>query len=328
MFETVARRTTGSPPAPTDSGRMLCIPAGRLQMGSDRHYVEEEPVRMVDVAAFCLDEAPVTNARFARFVAATGYVTVAERVPCAQAYPDADPAFLTAGSLVFSPRAAAVGAAGPLDGWSYVAGAQWRHPWGAGSTLQGLEDHPVVHVAAEDADAFCRWAGKRLPTEAEWEWAARGGLVGKAYAWGDELAPGGRMLANYWQGEFPVQNLCLDGYERTSPVGAFAPNGYGLLDMIGNVWEWTAESRNARASQCCGPRAGRAQPAGTPAQRVLKGGSYLCAENYCGRYRPAARYLQNVESATCHIGFRCASDHGVDARPFHPSVDQEHRRQP
>jgi formylglycine-generating enzyme required for sulfatase activity len=299
---------------------MAVIPAATFWMGSDDHYPEEAPRRRVAVDAFEIDWAPVTNAAFARFVAATGYVTFAERAPDPGAYPEADPSLLTPGSAVFTPPDHPVPARDPFSWWSYVPGADWRHPYGPESSLDGFADHPVVHVAFEDAAAYARWAAKRLPTEAEWECAARGGLEGAAYAWGDELAPGGRMLANYWQGRFPHENLEIDGYARTSPVGAFPANDFGLLDMIGNVWEWTqdwyalAEQKNERP--CCVPKNPRggseaasreaSDPGRNFGRKVLKGGSHLCAESYCRRYRPAARYPQTIDSTTSHIGFRCA----------------------
>jgi len=305
---------------------MVRVPGGEFTMGSGRHYPEEAPAHRVAVDGFSIDVHPVTNAEFAGFVAATGHVTLAERAPAAADYPDADPALLVPASAVFTPPAHPVPLTDPYRWWSPVPGADWRHPHGPGSSLAGLADHPVVHVAYPDAAAYAGWAGKALPTEAEWEYAARGGTDGTEYAWGDELAPNGRHLANVWQGEFPVEDLAADGYRGTSPVGAFDPNGYGLSDMIGNVWEWTAdwwaEQRRLapRAASCCGPPAPRVNPGGgsrpmsvDPAQpvaarqprKVMKGGSYLCAPNYCRRYRPAARLPQPVDTATCHLGFRC-----------------------
>jgi len=261
-----------------------------------------------------MDAHPVTAAEFRRFVEATGWTTVAERRPEPADYPDADPSLLVPGSLVFRKPTHRVAPRDPRQWWAYVPGACWRSPEGAGSTLDGRDDHPVTHIAWEDAEAYARWAGAGLPTEAEWEFAARGGLGGARFTWGDEFAPGGRLMANTWQGEFPWQNLAADGFEGTSPVGAFPPNGYGLYDMAGNVWEWTADyftphqaADHARGKPCCVPRNPRAAapaPAAIPS-RVLKGGSHLCAPNYCLRYRPAARSAQAVDSAACHIGFRC-----------------------
>jgi formylglycine-generating enzyme required for sulfatase activity len=281
---------------------MAPIPAGSFLMGSEEFYPEEGPVRRVDVDAFAIDARPVTVAEFRRFVKATGYVTVAERPLDPAAYPDAAPEALVPGALVFAR------AAGPVDlhdyrqWWSYVPGASWKRPEGAGSDTYTRARHPVTQVAFADAEAYATWAGKALPTEAEWEYAARGGLEGAAYAWGDEAFPRGRAMANTWQGEFPWQNLRLDGYEGTSPVASYPPNGYGLFDMTGNVWEWTCDPFAAvvAPSPCCAP-----DPGGEIPRRVIKGGSHLCAPNYCLRYRPAARQGEAVDTSTAHIGFRC-----------------------
>jgi len=290
-------------------------------MGSDRFYPEEAPVRTVRVSDFWIDETPVTNRAFARFVDATGYKTFAEIAPCLDDYPGMHPDMAQAGSLLFQRTQGPVDLQDFTQWWQFSFGTDWRHPHGPQSDLDGLEDHPVVHVAYADAKAYARWAGKTLPTEAEWEYAARGGLEHADYAWGDELAPNGAMLANYWQGAFPFSNLLEDGYERTSPVRSYAANGFGLFDMIGNVWEWTADwyaqpkvERKARGSCCIpnDPRGGTARgsldkiaPGAPIGRKVLKGGSHLCAPNYCQRYRPAARYPQTVDSSTSHIGFRC-----------------------
>jgi formylglycine-generating enzyme required for sulfatase activity len=228
---------------------------------------------------------------------------------------------LRAGSSLFVRPSRPTPPTDPFAWWSFSFGTDWRHPWGPDSMIAGLEDHPVVHVAHADAEAFAAWAGKRLPTEAEWEFAARGGLDRAAYAWGDDLAPGGAMLANYWQGDFPHQNSLADGFERTSPVGSYPPNGHGLFDMIGNVWEWTADwyadrpGATTAAKPCCVPRNPRGggenasrdphDPGHAFGRKVLKGGSHLCADNYCRRYRPAARYPQTIDTSTSHIGFRC-----------------------
>lgn len=295
-------------------------------MGSARHYPEEAPARAVRIDPFWIDETPVTNAQFARFVAETGHVTLAELPPDPRDYPGMDPAMARAGSLVFARTAGPVDLGDPSAWWDFRFDANWRRPLGPESSIDGLEDHPVVHVAYADALAYADWAGKALPTEAEWEYAARGGLDGADYAWGDELAPGGAMMANYWQGLFPFANQLLDGYERTSPVRAFPANGHGLWDMIGNVWEWTADWYAAPALKgkargkpgCCdlprNPRGARERESYDPAspesrigRKVLKGGSHLCAANYCQRYRPAARHPQPIDSATSHIGFRCVS---------------------
>ncbi|WP_373044442.1 formylglycine-generating enzyme family protein [Vulgatibacter sp.] len=309
-----------SPPGPPPSPDMVWIPGGTFAMGSERHYPEEAPVHRVTVDGFWIDRAPVTNAAFARFVQATGHVTFAQLPPDPRDYPGALPEMLFAGSLVFVKPPGPVDLRDITNWWRFERGADWQHPWGEGSTIEGLMDHPVVHVAYADAEAYARWAGKDLPTEAEWEYAARGGLEGAAYAWGDELAPGGRPMANHWQGLFPWQNTMEDGYERTSPVGAFPPNGYGLVDMIGNVWEWTSDWYRPRhpdekQKACCiprNPRGGAEQESCDPAmpairipRKVLKGGSHLCAPNYCRRYRPAARYPEPVDTSTSHVGFRC-----------------------
>ncbi len=298
---------------------MVPIPASAFWMGSDHHYPEEAPARPVAVDTFLIDRAPVTNAEFARFVDDTGHLTLAERVPDPSDYPDADPDLMEPGSAVFTPPDRPIAAVDPFLWWSYVAGASWRRPLGPGRDIAGIEDHPVVHVAFEDAFAYATWAGKRLPTEAEWECAARGGLDRAAYAWGEELEPSGRVLANYWRGRFPYETLKARGGFRTSPVGAFPANGFGLYDMIGNVWEWTQDwygRPEPATSPCCAPRNPRggseaasrdpSDPGRNFGRKVLKGGSHLCAESYCRRYRPAARYPQTIDTSTSHIGFRCA----------------------
>jgi formylglycine-generating enzyme len=297
---------------------MCFIPGATFRMGSDRHYPEEAPAHDVAVDGFWMDRYTVTNREFERFVRATGYVTLAERPADPKLYPGAQPELLVPSSVVFVKPAGRVDLRNHYNWWTYVAGADWRHPHGAQSSLQGLWDHPVVHVAFEDAAAYAAWAGKELPTEAEWELAARGGLDGAEFVWGEELAPNDQWQANTWQGEFPWQNRNEDGYEGTAPVGSFPPNGYGLHEMAGNVWEWTTDwyrsSHEAGASACCAPsnpRGGKLEESFDPAQpikiprRVMKGGSYLCAPNYCRRYRPAARMAQPIDTSTCHLGFRC-----------------------
>ena len=295
------------------------LPGGRFRMGADAAYPEEAPSRVVAVDPFWIDVTPVTNAQFARFVEATGYVTLAERPPNPNDYPGIRPELIQPGSLLFVQPAGPVPLHDPSAWWAFRLGADWRHPGGPDSGLGGLMDHPVVHVAYADAEAYAAWAGASLPTEAEWEYAARGGLEGRAYAWGDELEPGGRVLANYWQGRFPWENLAADGYARTSPVGSFPPNGHGLQDMIGNVWEWTqdwfAAPGPSGSQPCCvpqNPRGGQEADSFDPCmpeirigRKVLKGGSHLCAPNYCRRYRPAARYAQPIDTSTSHVGFRC-----------------------
>ncbi len=304
--------------APVALTPMVDIPAGRFRMGADDGYPEEAPAHLVDVDAFRIDIHAVTNAQFAAFVAATGHVTVSERVPQAADYPGALPEMLFAGSLVFKKTRGAVDTRDWSQWWELRPGASWRHPYGPGSSIDGLDDHPVVHVAYEDALAYAHWAGRDLATEAEYEYAARGGLDGKPYAWGDVFRPGGKHMANTWQGKFPFQNLKEDGWEATAPVGSFPANGYGLYDMIGNTWEWTQDWFAPKhlvdpGKACCipknprGPVAGTLDPSAPIPQKVLKGGSFLCAPSYCKRYRPAARHAEAVDTATCHIGFRCVT---------------------
>jgi formylglycine-generating enzyme len=287
---------------------MVAVPAGRFVMGSDDHYAEERPTHEERVAAFLIDEHPVTNAEFRRFVKATGYCTTAEIAPAAGDFPDADVADLVSGSLVFRATPGPV----PLDDWRrwwhWTPGAHWRAPEGAGSNLGGRERHPVVHVSFEDALAYAAWAGKELPSEVEWEYAARAGREATTYAWGMEFMPRGKVMANTWHGRFPWENLDPAGRDRTTPVGRYPPNDWGLLDMIGNVWEWTGSSwTDDHAGQpgehhsCCAPPG----PVGEEDRRVMKGGSHLCAASYCLRYRPAARQGQAVRSSTSHLGFRC-----------------------
>jgi formylglycine-generating enzyme len=289
-------------------------------MGADHAYPEEAPVHEVTVDGFWIDEYAVTNRQFAGFIAATGYRTVAERPLNPADYPGALPKMLKPGAMVFRKTRGPVDLRDFRNWWHWQPGAYWRHPEGKGSSVAGRLDHPVVQVAFEDAQAYAHWTGKELPSEAEWEFAARGGLDGAEFVWGNEFNPDGRQMANTWQGEFPWQNLRSDGFERTSPVGAFPPNAYGLYDMTGNVWQWTTDWFSSRhpvdqSSPCCasvnpggGPIAASydpAQPQIRIPRKVVKGGSFLCAPNYCRRYRPAARHPQMVESGTCHIGFRC-----------------------
>jgi formylglycine-generating enzyme required for sulfatase activity len=287
-------------------------------MGSNDHYPEEAPAHRVSVDGFWIDRYAVTNADFQRFVDASGYVTLAERSANPDDYPGAKPELLVPSSVMFAKPPHRVDLRDHYNWWVYTAGADWRHPRGPLSSLDGLSDHPVVHVAYEDAQAYAEWAGKELPTEAEWEFAARGGLDGAEFAWGDEFTPGAKHLANTWQGEFPWQNLLDDGFEWTAPVGSFPANGHGLFDMAGNVWEWTTDwyqDHRKIGKPCCtldNPRGGDAasstdprRPAITIPRKVMKGGSYLCAPNYCRRYRPAARMPQEIDTSTCHLGFRC-----------------------
>jgi formylglycine-generating enzyme required for sulfatase activity len=299
---------------------MLFVPGGTFRMGSDSHYPEEAPVHRVTVDGFWIDETPVTNRQFDSFVEATGHVTLAEMKLDPKNYPGTPSRMLKAASAVFTPPDHPVDLRDIASWWSLTFGANWRRPHGKGSSIRGLDDHPVVHIAYRDAEAYSAWAGKNLPTEAEWEFAARGGLDGAEFAWGDELFPGGRHMANTWQGAFPLENLAEDGFERTSPVKAFPPNGYDLFDMIGNAWEWTADWYSARhpadvPKACCipeNPRGAREADSYDPRQpqfriprKVIKGGSHLCAPNYCRRYRPAARHAQAVDTSTSHVGFRC-----------------------
>ena len=304
---------TAAPPAPG----MRWVAAGTYRLGSNDFYPEESPVRTVSVDGFWIDEHLVTAADFRRFVRATGHVTVAELAPDPALYPDADPNLLRPGSLVFRKPASRVSLDDVRAWWAYLPGASWKRPGGKGTTINGRDRHPVTHVAISDAEAFAMWAGKELPTEAEWEVAARGGLDGAVFTWGDDHEPGGKPAANAWQGEFPWQNLKTDGYEGTSPVGSFPPNGYGLFDMAGNVWEWTTDwfaptLAHEPSRPCCAPRNPRVTsaeasygPGETIPRKVIKGGSHLCAPNYCFRYRPAARQAEAIDTSTAHIGFRC-----------------------
>jgi sulfatase modifying factor 1 len=291
---------------------MVWVPGGAFAMGSNDHYPEEAPVHEASVGGFWMDTHPVTNLGFIRFVKATGYVTSAERPPDLEKYPGAKPELLFAGSVVFKKSSGPVDLRNAYNWWGWKQGADWRHPEGPVSSLHGRERHPVVHVAYGDAEAYARWAEKELPTEAEWEFAARGGLEGAEFAWGDEMMPKGKPMANTWQGEFPYENLLLDGYEGASPVGTFPANGYRLFDMTGNVWEWTTDwytANHEAPAPCCGadPRAESVDPNDAAAipRKVMKGGSHLCAPNYCRRYRPAARMAEPIDTSTCHLGFRC-----------------------
>lgn len=290
---------------------MVLVPGGPFRMGSTDFYPEECPVRTAEVSDLWVDEHPVTNAAFRRFVRETGHVTVAERAPDATDFPDADVDLLVPGSQVFVPTPGPV----PLDDWTrwwaWVPGANWRHPEGPDTTLHGRELHPVVHIGFEDATAFAEWLGRRLPTETEWEHAARGGLDSATYAWGNEFMPRGKVMANTWHGRFPYENLSPQGFTRTCPVKKFAPNGYGLFDVTGNVWEWTGSpwiadhaTDPAPVASCCGP----SSPVTERDAYVMKGGSHLCAPSYCHRYRPAARQRHGARDTTSHLGFRCVLD--------------------
>ena len=313
------RATLAPPGTPAGSG-MVWIPGGEFSMGSNHHYPDERPVHRVHVDGFWIDRAPVTNDRFTAFAAATHHTTFAELPPNPADYPGALPEMLHPGSLVFLKPDRPVSLANITNWWHFMLGADWRHPQGPASTVAGIGDHPVVHVTFADAEAFARWEGKSLPTEAEWEFAARGGLDGATYAWGDELMSNGQPMANFWQGDFPHENTLIDGWEGTSPVGTYPANGYGLSDMIGNVWEWTTDWYQAghvadAAKACCVPRNPRGAtmlasidqrvPGVRIPRRVLKGGSHLCSANYCQRYRPAARFPEPIDTSTSHVGFRC-----------------------
>jgi len=275
---------------------MRLVPGGTFLMGSDAHYPEERPARRVTVQAFAIDATPVTNAQFRRFVRDTGYVTTAERTPNQEDYPGVPASALVAGSAVFRAPSGPVPLDRPDAWWSYAEGANWRRPGGHGHVAP--DTHPVVHVTLEDALAYAAWAGKFLPTEAQWEYAARGGLDGATFAWGNEERPGGRVMANTWDGDFPWRHARPDG-PGTTPVRRYPPNGFGLYDMIGNVWEWTLDALN-RDEACCPPC-----EAGGGTRHVVKGGSHLCAPTYCFRYRPAARQPLHADTSTSHVGFRC-----------------------
>lgn len=306
-----------------DPGSMIYIPGGKFLMGSDKFYPEEKPVHEVTVDGFSMDKLEVTNTDYKKFVDDTGYITVAERPLRPEEYPGAEPELRVPGALVFQKSNAPVDLRSYFNWWAWVPGTSWKHPRGPESSIAGLENHPVVHIAYEDAEAYAKWAGKELPTEAEWEFAARGGLEGMDFTWGNDDTQLTNPMANTWQGAFPYENLLVDNYEGTSPVGSFAPNGYGLYDMAGNVWEWTSdwyvphldESAN-KVKTCCtthmNPRVFSPDASYDPRQpnvriprKVVKGGSHICAPNYCLRYRPAARQPQMIDTGMNHIGFRC-----------------------
>jgi formylglycine-generating enzyme required for sulfatase activity len=315
----------GNPPTTTPAG-MAWVPGGEFSMGAEdprrlAHggsdpMADARPIHRVYVDGFWMDKTEVTNEQFARFVKATGYVTVAERKPRPEDYPGAPPENLVAGSVVFQPPAGKVPLNDHYRWWSYVPGASWRHPTGPGNDLRGRDLYPVVHIGYEDAEAYARWAGKRLPTEAEWEFAARGGLTGRVYAWGDDFQPEGRYQANTHQGQFPSRDEAADGFEGVAPVGRFAANGYGLYDMSGNVWEWVSDwyrpdtyaARAAHGSVARNPQGpdtsfDPAEP--TEKKRVQRSGSFLCTEQYCTRYMIGTRGKGEVTSGAGHLGFRC-----------------------
>jgi formylglycine-generating enzyme required for sulfatase activity len=280
---------------------------------------DAKPVHQVWLDGFFIDKTEVTNREFEAFVRATGYVTVAEQKPDPKDFPDVPPEKLVAGSIVFTPPSVDVTYENPLVWWRYVPGASWRHPDGPESSTEGREGHPVVHVCWDDAVAYARWARKRLPTEAEWEYAARGGLERKRYVWGDELLPEGKWQVNNWQGRFPRENTAADGFPRTAPAGSFAPNGFGLFDMSGNVWEWCADWYRAgyntedKVNPQGPPSSHDPLEPGTP-KRVQRGGSFLCSDLYCTRYLPGSRGKGATDSGASNLGFRCVLSPGTRAR--------------
>ena len=296
---------------------MVLIPGGRFWMGTD-HMEDAQPVHQVEVKGFWMDRTDVTNEEFARFVKATGYVTIAERPLNPKEFPNLEPDELAAGSVVFTPPLNPISLDNPLAWWKFVRGANWRHPEGPNSDLTGKEKYPVVHIAWPDAAAYAKWAGKRLPTEAEWEFAARGGLDRQTYVWGNEFKPGGKFQANTFQGHFPDHNTSEDGYKGIAPVASFEPNGYGLYDMSGNVWQWVsdwyrpdyyAKLRGAEvAINPQGPSDSFDPQEPAVHKRVQKGGSYLCTDQYCERYMPGARGKGDPETGTNHLGFRCVRE--------------------
>jgi len=315
---------------PSWTNQMVWIPPGTFWMGSEDGQADEKPVHQVTLEGFWMDKTEISNEQFAKFVRATTYVTIAERKPDPKDFPGASPEMLVPGSIVFTPpsldeinrQRAAEGleptAVIPLDNhflwWRYVPGANWRHPDGPQSDLTGRERHPVVHIAWEDARAYCNWAGKRLPTEAEWEYAARGGLDRQPYVWGKEQKPGGKWMANIWQGRFPNENTLEDGFRGTAPVASFTPNGFGLYDMAGNVWEWCADwylpdyYANSPANNPRGPDTSFDPNEPGVMKRLQRGGSFLCSDLYCIGYRPSARMKSTPDTGLCHSGFRCVKD--------------------
>jgi formylglycine-generating enzyme len=306
----VPKLNASTPPGPAPEG-MVWIPGGEFWMGSETGFDDEKPRHKVYVDGFWMDRTEVINAQFAKFVAATGYLTIAERKPDAKEFPNVPPEDLVPFSAVFVEPPPPVDLNNPLQWWKRVNGADWRHPAGPRSSITGKDNVPVVHIAWTDAAAYATWTGKRLPTEAEWEFAARGGLDRKRFTWGDELKPGGKWMANIWQGEFPTHNTAEDGYKGTAPVASYPPNGYGLHDMAGNVWEWCADwyqpdyyrlspDRNPR-----GPEAGSPDPVDGKPRRVRRGGSFYCSDQYCRRYLPSARDASPPDSGASHTGFRC-----------------------
>jgi len=304
---------------------MIWIPGGTFRMGSEKHYPEERPVHRVTVDGFWMDRFPVTNARFRAFVEATGHVTFAEIIPNAADYPGALPEMLYAGSLVFTKASGPVDLSSMANWWQYQRGAYWREPRGPGSTIDGLDDHPVVHVTFGDAEAFARWEHKDLPTEAEWEFACRGGETGKRFTWGEDPPSETNIVANLWQGKFPYDNKAADGFVLAAPVKSFAPNRYGLYDMIGNVWEWCGDwyrpDTYATEAKEAGEGGLTVNPQGPETsfdpgephapKRINRGGSFLCNAQYCASYRPSARMRTSPDTGQNHLGFRCVMTRGA-----------------
>jgi formylglycine-generating enzyme len=326
---TISNKTM--PPGPVPEG-MVWIPGGEFSMGSEGKSngksccspdtVADAPVHRVYVDGFWMDATDVTNAEFEKFVKATGYVTIAERAPTKEEFPTAPPENLVAGSVVFTPTPGPVPLNNHFQWWSYVKGANWRHPEGPQSDIEGRESYPVVQIAYPDAAAYAKWAGKRLPTEAEWDFAARGGLSGKLYTWGDEFKPGGKFMANTYQGQFPVKDTGEDGFAGIAPVKSFPPNGYGLYDMAGNVWQWCSDwyrpdyfkqlaDAGSIARNPQGPEIPFDPSEPPEKKRVHKGGSFLCTDQYCTRYMVGTRGKGEVNTGTNHLGFRCVTTPGL-----------------
>jgi formylglycine-generating enzyme len=321
---------TQPPPGKAPKG-MVWIPGGEFSMGAQdppqmdmvgmQATTDSRPIHRVYVDGFFMDKTDVTNAQFAEFVHATGYVTVAEKVPTAEDFPGAPPENLYAGGVVFSPPNHAVPLNNHYQWWSYVMGANWRHPTGPKSSIQGKENYPVVEVAYQDAEAYAKWAHKRIPTEAEWEFAARGGLAGKPFVWGDEFRPNGKWMANTHQGHFPNEDLGSDGFVGLGPVAQYPPNGYGLFDMAGNVWQWASDwyrpdyyaelaKSGGVAVNPKGPDAPFDPAEPSEKKKVHRGGSFLCTDQYCSRYMVGTRGKGEVSTGTNHLGFRCVSSNG------------------
>jgi len=328
IFEPTVPNTTPAPEKPPAG--MAWVPGGEFSMGAQdppgmddvgmKATFDSRPVHRVYVDGFFMDKTDVTNAEFERFVAATGYVTVAERKPRAEDYPGAPPENLVAGSVVFSPPDHPVSLDNYFQWWSYVPGANWKHPIGPKSNIVGKGNYPVIQIAYEDAQAYAKWAGKRLPTEAEWEFAARGGLSGKPYVWGDEFRPHGKWMANTHEGTFPTKDTAADGYAGIAPVAQFSANGYGLFDMAGNVWQWTSDwyrpdyykklSAEGMARNPQGPESAYDPSEPGHQKKVHRGGSFLCTDEYCSRYMVGTRGKGDVDTGTNHLGFRCVMDAG------------------